>query len=85
MGRPVKTATFSGKKYHITIGEFDGLCDTFKKERELIILTPINTRKGLETLIHESLHACNWHREEIFVESTARDVARFLWRLGFRC
>lgn len=84
MNPPVKTATFSGRRYNIILENVDGACDTHKKERELWVMADVNTRNGLETLIHESLHACNWHREEIFVASTARDIARFLWRLGYR-
>ena len=80
----VETATMCGKKYRVTNGEFDGLCDTFSKERELINLTPKGTRKHLETWIHESLHACDWNKCEIMVEQTAKDIARLLWRLGYR-
>ena len=84
MGK-VKTATFSGRKYTVSIGgKIDGLCVNNFNERELLVNADVKTQKGLETLIHEALHACNWHREEIFVESTARDIGRFLWRLGYR-
>lgn len=44
----------------------------------------MGTRIGLETLIHESLHACNWKASEENVTQTAHDIARFLWRLGYR-
>jgi len=80
----IKTHTFCGKKYNITIGEFDGLCDTFSKEREMIIMADLKTRNGLETCIHEALHACDWNKEEILVAQTGKDIARFLWRLGYR-
>lgn len=80
----MKTHSFCGKKYNITIGNFDGLCDTFKKEQELIVMADLETRAGLETCIHESLHACDWRKEEILVAQTGKDIARFLWRLGYR-
>ncbi|GAF70741.1 unnamed protein product, partial [marine sediment metagenome] len=72
----VKTHTFCGKTYKITIGAFDGLTDTFKKEQEMIIMTDPNTRAGFETAIHEALHACDWNKNEVMVEQTAYDIAR---------
>ena len=80
----MKTHTFCGKTYSITVGELDGLCDTFKKERELIIMAGLNKQAGLETAIHEALHACDWNKAEIMVGQTGKDIARFLWRLGYR-
>ena len=80
----VRTHTFNGRKYKITIGQRDGLCDTYNKERELIVLTDPKTRAGLETAIHEALHASRWPASEGTVEITAHDIARFLWRLGYR-
>ena len=50
----------------------------------MIIMADLETRAGLETLIHESLHGCDWNKNEILVEQTAYDIARFLWRLGYR-
>jgi hypothetical protein len=80
----MKTHTFCGKKYNITVGKFDGLCDTFAKEREMIIMADLNSRAGLETCIHEALHASDWNKQEILVAQTGKDIARFLWRLGYR-
>jgi len=79
--KPIRTHTFNGLKYKITFGEFDGLCDTCKKEREIIISADLSKFTGLETVIHESLHACNWRASEKSVERTARDIARFLRRI----
>jgi len=80
----MKSHTFCGKTYQITIGDFDGLTDTFSKEREMIIMADLETRTGLETAIHEALHACDWNKTEILVGQTGKDIARFLWRLGYR-
>ena len=38
----------------------------------------------LETILHESLHACFFILEETAVEKAAESMARFLWRLGWR-
>ncbi len=37
----------------------------------------------LDTVIHEALHACTDLSEDAVTE-TATDIARFLWRLGWR-
>ena len=78
-----RTATFNGRKYHIIIDDLDGNCDTDSKFW-LIIERDLNKKVGLETAIHESLHACSWKTNEKKVTKTARDIARFLWNLGYR-
>ena len=80
----MNTHTFNGRKYQITVDRLDGMCDTYKKERELVILADLNTRSGLETAIHEALHALKWSACEDTVTTSAHDLARFLWRLGYR-
>lgn len=81
--KKVRTATLVGTKYDILIGEFDGVADTDNRY-SILIGRNLNTCAGLETLIHEALHGCNWHAKEELVENTAKDVARLLWRLGYR-
>lgn len=41
-------------------------------------------RARLETYIHEMLHASCWVLTDEAVEQTAHDIARALWRLGYR-
>lgn len=79
----VKTHTFNDKKYHIILDELDGNTDT-DDYYWLIVERDLSKRIGLETAIHESLHACDWRASEEKVEKVARDISRFLWRLGFR-
>ncbi len=83
MENKIKTHTFVGTKYHIIVGELDGNCDT-DNNYWLIIERDLEKRIGLETAIHEALHACSWSTSEDKVTNTARDIARFLWRLGYR-
>ena len=78
-----KTATFSGRKYRVIAEELDGFSDT-DNHYWIIVQRDLKKRVGLETAIHEALHCCNWSASEEKVESTARDVARFLWNLGYR-
>ena len=80
----VKTHTFNGRKYFIIIDNLDGMCNTYNPERELVILADLDTRAGLETVCHEALHALKWTASEESVTTTAHDLARFIWRLGYR-
>lgn len=78
-----KTNTFNGQKYHLIFGNLDGNCDTDVKFW-LIVEADLNKRIGLETAIHEALHACSWKTNEEQVDKTAKDIARFLWNCGYR-
>lgn len=81
----MKTHTFCGRKYHICFDELDGWSDQKDDNRKwLMAMRSLDTKAGLETLIHEALHACDWKARENKVTDTARDIARFLWRLGYR-
>jgi len=83
MKENVKTHTFNGIKYHVILEDLDGNCDTDNKFW-IVIERDLTKKIGLETAIHESLHACRWTAREKTVEVTAKDIARFLWRLGYR-
>lgn len=82
----ITSATFNHKKYHLFFEEdFDGLCDLGRSlDREMVILQPrSNTQSYLNTLIHESLHA-GGIESETQVTQMAKDISRFLWRLGYK-
>ena len=81
--RPVQSAILNGKKYEVIIQELDGLVSR-KGGRVISVNRDPNTRIGLETIIHECLHVESWSKSEKAVERTAREVARLLWRLGYR-
>ena len=38
----------------------------------------------LDTLVHELLHAADWHRDEEWIETVATDISRVLWKLNYR-
>ena len=65
------------------IGKFDGLADT-DDEYAIVIMRDLDTKAGLETVVHEALHAGAWSKSEEVVGRTAREIARLLWRLGYR-
>jgi hypothetical protein len=84
---PIKTHTFNGTSYDLHIGACDGSCDPPKRVCDpsmFINLDPDKSLRFLETVIHESLHACHYSKSEEHVTRSARDIARLLWRLGYR-
>lgn len=60
----------------------DGLCEM--ESRRIKIRKSQGGEAQLDTLLHELLHAAHWDLAEESIEETARDVARVLWRLGYR-
>jgi hypothetical protein len=52
--------------------------------REVKISSDMEGERLLDTVIHEALHAAYWDIEERAIEQTATDLARLLWRLGYR-
>jgi hypothetical protein len=81
--KEIKTHTFCGKVYHIILDDLDGNCDT-DNYYWVIIERDLKKKIGLETAIHEALHACSWSTSEEKVTEVAKDIARFLWRLNYR-
>lgn len=89
MARPIRSHVFRGRRYTITsrlgkdaVGGCDGPPSVSGKELSLK-----RGLKGIElltTAIHEGLHATNWDLDETTVDETSTDIAKFLWRLGFR-
>ena len=62
-----------------------GSCDSpDKPDKEIKVLKRLIGREELDTLLHEALHACFWHLDEEYVDQAASDLARALWRLGYR-
>lgn len=36
------------------------------------------------TIIHELMHVADWGRDEIFIDQTSEDIAKTLWKMGYR-
>ena len=88
MQKPPKFHSFNGKKYRITRDVLDGFVDhpesyshTF---RELNCSERMKGFDELETWIHESIHASYPSKKETEVRQAGYDIARLLWRLGYR-
>jgi len=82
----VRTHTFCGNKYEIDFDECAGFCEEpHPKMPTLYVgMNELSEPEQLRVLIHESLHACDWQKQEVLVHQTSKDIARFLWRLGYR-
>ncbi len=82
--------TFRGKRYRIRFASLrnsDGSCDhPACPGKEMVFAWGLH-RDGLnelETFIHEPAHASLWDLSEDAVDAFSRDLARWLWRLGYR-
>ncbi len=91
MPRPVKSHIFRGRRYRIKhvppskIKDEYGWCDgPERKCKTIAIDNSLEELQQLDTYIHEAFHASNWDIDEAAVEQTATDIAKFLWRLGYR-
>ena len=77
----IKTATFRGKRFRVSA---DRRLDGVVAHEEIMINANLEPYDYLETAIHEGLHAALDDHSETVVAPAARDIARFLWRLGYR-
>lgn len=77
-------ARIAGKPWRIQFlpVRYDGQC--LLNRRVMEIRRSLDGRKLMETMVHEALHAAHWQIDEEYVHETAADIARILWRLGYR-
>lgn len=62
-----------------------GDCDHSEtKDKRIRILKSLRGRDKMDVIIHELLHAANWHLTEEFVNQFAEDCAKVLDQLGFK-
>ena len=78
-----------GKYWNLVFTELDeetgGECDSPDTNgKEIRIATDIKNQDELEVIIHELLHAADWSKDEEWVEVIADDIARTLWKLGWK-
>jgi hypothetical protein len=83
------TITILGRRWNLRFGNAGkghvGRCDPPDKPKKEIVVSPrVKGQLRLDTIIHECTHAAGWHIDEPFVEQFATDLARTLWRLGYR-
>ena len=80
--------TVNGKRWKLGFHygcPYRGQCDApGVPGKQIRIDKTLDGEEQLEVLIHELLHAGCWHLDEESVETVACDIARILWRLGYR-
>ena len=64
----------------------DGYCDhPLTPSKRIVVDSRLKGERELEVLLHEMMHAVDWHKDEdSFIEPVAADIARALWRCGYR-
>lgn len=85
----VKTVKIRGKRYRLRFAdlppELDGDCDNpATKGKAIRINRKLRGLEQLDTIIHELLHAAFWDLDEQAILEAGTDVAKALWRLGYR-
>lgn len=86
----VLTVTINGKRWKLLydgrIGnDKDGYCTPPNKPgRTIAIRSTLSGEQRLETELHEMLHAADWTKDEEWVRAVGHDIAKILWRLGYR-
>jgi len=87
----VRTITVNGKRWRLMysghIGnDKDGYCTPPDEPgRTIAIRSTLDGVRRLEVELHEMLHAADWSKDEEWVRTVAHDLAKVLWRLGYRC
>jgi len=84
----MKQLTLGGKRWTLRFVEglaTRGVCEAPDlPNKEIRIDVELQGEELLEVLIHEQLHALFWYMDEEFVDQGAKDLARSLWRIGYR-
>lgn len=85
---PVRTVTIRGRRWKVAKldkGKARGICEgPHIPDKEIDFPVHGGTRKDLDTIVHELLHGALWDLDEEAVYETAHDIAKVLWRLGWR-
>ena len=81
--------TLLGKRYELVFQTMPagqlGECDSpDSKGKQIRVDRKLRDEQLLEILLHEMLHALNWRDDESIIDESGKDLARSLWRLGYR-
>ena len=82
--RTVRSHRFRGTRYRVIWRELQGDWGLCEPNKELVIDPRAGGFARLDTIIHESMHACVPDLDEEAVDETSEDIAKLLWRLGYR-
>jgi hypothetical protein len=66
-------------------GDYLGRCDAPDTHgKKIRISKDLEKLEELDVILHELLHAADWHKDEEWVEQTASEISHVLWKLGWR-
>lgn len=88
--KSVTTIWLRNKRYKVTKTlnlprDSWGICtDPSFTKREIKIHKALKGAKEFEILIHEMLHACFWDIDENVIKEVGKDIAKGLWKMGYR-
>jgi len=87
--RKVSSHTFRGKRYNVRRvkklkGCYGDVDHPKVKGKEIRLVTGLSPQRTLEIELHEGLHPCFWDMSEEAIEESAKDLCKWLWRLGYR-
>ena len=82
------TVTVRGRRWRLEFARLKnmrGVCDSpDMQDRRIRIAKRLEGEEQLDVTLHELLHAALWDLDEEAVDETATDLARVLWKLGWR-
>lgn len=82
-------AVIMGKRWSVVfepLRKERGYCESPETpNKKIVVDSRLTGEERLEVIIHEAKHAGGWYRSEEYVTQEAQDLARLLWRLGYRC
>jgi hypothetical protein len=62
-----------------------GNCDSpCSRNKKITIWKGLKGEEELEILIHEMLHAAFWQIDEHYIAEASKDIAKVLWKLGYK-
>lgn len=86
MKKPVRSIVVNGEKWTVDLVPNHGQALYAYKLLQIDSrASKTAPREFLDTCIHELLHIIFPDAHEKTIETAARVISRFLWRLGFRC
>ncbi len=62
----------------------DALGDCDDELREIRVVEGLDGKERLRVMLHELVHAIDWHKDESYVDSVSRSMTNVLWRDGWR-
>ena len=85
----IRSHTFCGKRYRVYLDEhWDGLANVPGRDKDPYFVYVSYRLEGelkhLETLVHEAMHAAQPTASEGEVTRSSKEIALFLWRVGYR-